>query len=385
MSVSVQARGAGYQLRVIHRLLPRPFFHTFTSEAAARAYGRQLHDLLDSGIVPAELAAPPPRDKDDSLLVAVVRAYLNDAPGLTGSDAALLTTMIDRRELDGLRVSGVTARWAEGYVARLKRRRLVPGTIRKRVGALGRVLDWHLRRDHGAGEGRAVLNPLRVMPTGYSIYTEADVRAAGLEVAPRDTERDRRLLPDEEVRIRRALAGEKRPDRERALQPDPALALLFDLVLDTGLRLSEAFGLRVDQVDLQRRVLRVQGSKGRRGVAKPRVVPIRPALAAALASWCTDRIGLVFPYWDGTAADKVRAGRRLSQRFRVLFDYAQVPGFTEHDLRHEATCRWFELRDTEGRWVFSEIEICRILGWSSTKMAIRYASMRGEDLAARLG
>ena len=335
--------------------------------------------------MPAELAAPPARHRDDALLVAVVRAYLNAAPGLTASDAALLTTIVDRHEIDGLRVSGVSARWAETYVARLKRRRLTPGTIRKRVGALGRVLDWHLRRDHGAGEGRAVLNPLRAMPPGYSIYTDADIRAAGLEEAPRDQERDRRLLPDEETRIRRALAGEKRPDRERALQVDPALVLLFDLVLDTGLRLSEAFRLRVDQVDLQRRVLRVEGSKGRRGMNKPRVVPLKPGLVVALTAWCKNRIGLVFPFWDGTVTDKARASRRLSQRFRVVLDYAKVANFTEHDLRHEATCRWFELRDPDGRWLFSDIEVARIMGWSSLAMALRYASIRGEDLAARLG
>lgn len=385
MSVSVQIRAGKAQLRVVHKLLPRPFFHTFDSELEARAYGRQLHDLLDSGVVPAELVAPPPRDRDDALLVAVVRDYLNHAPGRTPSDSALLTTIVDRHEIDGLRVSGVSARWAENYVARLKRRRLTPGTIRKRVGALGRVLDWHLRRDHGAGEGKAVLNPLRVMPAGYSIYTEADVRAAGLEQAPRDQQRDRRLLPDEEARIRRALAGEKRDDRERALPTDPALVLLFGLILDTGLRLSEAYSLRVDQVDLQRRILRVEGSKGARGSGRPRVVPLKPALAADLAIWCKDRIGLVFPFWDGTAADRPRAGRRLSQRFHVLFDYARVPGFTEHDLRHEATCRWFELRSAEGHWLFSDVEVARIMGWSSLEMALRYASIRGEDLAARLG
>lgn len=385
MSVSVQPRGDKFQLRVVHKLLPRPFFHTFAARDEARAYGRQLHDLLDAGIVPTELITPAPRDKDDLVLVAVVRAYLNEAQGLTDSDSALLTTVVDLREIDGIRVSGVTARWAAAYVSGLKKRGLAPGTIRKRVGALGRVLDWHLRRDHGAGEGvGVVLNPLRVMPDGYSVYTDADVQSAGLEKAPADEHRDRRLGPGEEDRIRRALAGEKREDRERALTPDPALQLLFGLIIDTGLRLSEAFRLRADQVDLQKRIVRVEGSKGRRGASKPRIVPLKPSLAELLAPWCRDRVGLVFPFWDGTSADRRRAGHRLSQRFRVLFDYAQVPNFTEHDLRHEATCRWFELRMPGGGWVFSEIEICRIMGWSSPAMALRYASLRGEDLSARL-
>jgi integrase len=74
----------------------------------------------------------------------------------------------------------------------------------------------------------------------------------------------------------------------------------------------------------------------------------------------------------------------LSQRFATLFDYAGVPDCTEHDLRHEATCRWVTLRDASGHWVFSETEVCKILGWSDTRMMLRYASLRGEDLSARL-
>ena len=75
---------------------------------------------------------------------------------------------------------------------------------------------------------------------------------------------------------------------------------------------------------------------------------------------------------------------RVSARFAVLFDYAQVPDFTAHDLRHEATCRWVELRSAGGGWLFSDVEICRIMGWSDPRMMLRYASLRGEDLAARL-
>jgi integrase len=69
----------------------------------------------------------------------------------------------------------------------------------------------------------------------------------------------------------------------------------------------------------------------------------------------------------------------------VLFEYAGVTDFTEHDLRHTATCNWFMLRDQTGRWMFSDVELCRIMGWTSTRMAVRYASFRAEDLSARLG
>jgi len=161
--------------------------------------------------------------------------------------------------------------------------------------------------------------------------------------------------------------------------------LLFELILATGMRLSEAYSLRIDQIDFARWVINVAGSKGHRGQAKPRTVPMVRSLRVPLQNWCRHRVGLVFGFWDGTPADKPCCTSRLSNRFSTLFDYAGVDDCSEHDLRHCATCSWFELRSNDGHWVFSEIEICKIMGWSDTRMALRYASLRGEDLAARLG
>ncbi len=383
MSVSVQARGAKHQLRVKHRLLPRPFFFTFETEAEARTYGAQLHALLDRGVVPQELLASPPKGHDP-MLVEMVRSYCKGAP-ITDSDNALLGSMLD--ELVGVRASGLTFAWADGYVRQLKKRRLAPGTIRKRVGVLARVIDWHARMHTPAGEV-PLANPLRLLPAGYSVYSRleaAEIAAAGGKPAPRDVQRDRRLTPEEEKRVRAALAGEKRPDRERALPVDDELTMLFDLVLDTGLRLREAYTLRADQIDLQRRVIAVEGSKGHRGRIKPRTVPLKPALAERLRGYLRGRVGRIFSFWDGTPADLKKATARLSSRFASLFAYAKVEDFTEHDLRHEATCRWVELRTPGGGWVFSDIEVCRIMGWTDPKLMLRYASLRGEDLAARLG
>lgn len=363
MSVSVQQRGERFQLRVKHHLLPRPFFFTFDTEAEARTYGDQLHALLDRGVVPSELLAKP-ATAGDPLVVEVVRGYLKGAPHLTPSDDALLGTMLP--ELVGLRVSGITYAWAERYVQELKREKnLAPGTIRKRVGALARVIDWHLRSTQSTAG-----NALRMLPVGYSQYTEADRAALPKTAEPKeDVQRDRRLLPGEVERIRPHLGH---------------LELLFDLIVDTGLRLREAYKLRVDQVDLARGVIRVEGSKGARGVIKPRTVPLKPALREALRRACQGREGLLFPFWSGDPATLKATTNRLSYEFTKAFTAAGAADLSEHDLRHEATCRWFEHRTGNG-WTFSDIEICRIMGWSSTKMALRYASLRGEDLAARLG
>lgn len=383
MATNVQLRGRRYQLRVVHKLLPKPFFFTFDDEPQARHYGDQLLALLDQGVVPAELVATPPRGANDPLLIEVIRGYGKAAP-ITDSDEKLLTMMLT--ELATLRISNMTYQWADAYVRKLKLvHNLAPGTIRKRVGALGRVIDWHLRSS--TVHGTAIpANALRLLPRGYSTYSRADAEAlAPGKSARRDVARDLRLNGDDVIRVLTALAGEKRPDRERALDVDPAFQMLFHMIVDTGLRLREAYRLRVDQVDLVKGVIRVEGSKGVRGTLKPRVVPIKPSLAPLLKRWCTGRVGLLFPFWTGdpSAQELQRATQRLSARFKVLFNYAAVPALTEHDLRHEATCRWVEMRNARG-WVFSDTEVCKIMGWTSTAMMLRYASLRGEDLVARM-
>lgn len=379
MPVSVQPRSGRYQLRVIHKLLPKPFFHTFDHEAEARSYGAQLEALLAGGIVPAEMLEGQKRT-ENPLLSRIITAYLagsNVAP----SDRPTLR-QISKAEGD-TRLLAVNAAWADSWASRLKTiDHLAPSTIRKRIESLARVLDWHWRTKN---EDRA--NPLRQMPRGYASPSSTEIATLSKEgkAVRRDVHRDRVLDAGELARVRAALAGQVREGRERAWGKDAEFTLLFELILATGMRLSEAYRLRVDQIDLARWVIRVEGSKGHRGAVKPRVVPVVPSLRPLLAAWCRDRVGLMFGFWDGTPADRPRCTMRLSARFATLLAYARVPDCTEHDLRHCATCMWFGLRDPGGRWVFSEIEVCRIMGWSDPKMALRYASLRGEDLAARLG
>jgi integrase len=384
MPVFVQSRGSKFQLRVTHRNLPKPYFRTFEDASAATLHGRQLESVLERGLVPAELAAEGVDNPQahNRLLASVIDQYLTGA-AMTSSDAELLPVV--RAEVGMTRVSGVTFGWADAYVKRLKMvQHLAPGTVRKRIGALARVLDWHLRRAGLAEQVRS--NPLRMLGAGYSQYTEEEGRRLAVKkLRPKqDVHRDLRLAPDEESRVLWALLGGRREGRERALVPDPAFQALFKLTVDTGLRLSESYRLRIDQCDFGKGIIRVEGSKGARGVLKPRTVPMKKIVREELGLWCAGRSGLVFPFWDGTKEHLRRAGSKLSFRFRTLFDYAGVEQLTEHDLRHEACCRWVELRSADGKWIFSDVEVCKIMGWSSMSMMLRYASLRGEDLANRL-
>lgn len=373
---SIQERNGKFQIRVKNKLLPRPYFFTFDTLAEAKAYAGQAEALLAAGVVPQGMVTA--RAAVSPLMVEVVDQYLAMSTA-SAADQELLSWA--NRDVVGVRVSDLTFPWVEAYVRRLKvEANLGPGTVRKRVGVFSRVLDWHLLRTVHDKSG----NPFRMLPVGYSLYTAVDVRLLKPGAVPKTgAARDVQLTERQEAAVRSALAGVKRSDRERPYPTDPELTLLFNLLLDTGLRLREAYRLRIDQLDFANRFIRVEGSKGHRGALKPRVVPLAPMLAAELLAACAGRSGLVFGFWEGTrgAAEKKTTGG-LSKRFRTLFDYAGATEITEHDLRHTATCRWVLLKNAQGRWAFSETQLCRIMGWSDTSMLIRYASLRGEDLAS---
>lgn len=378
---TVTKRGTGYQLRVTNKLLPKPFYATFDDEVQAGNYGEQLESMLAKGIVPQELLSVP-KSGSDSLLIQVIVDYTKTATAVSESDDALLDFVMKDKPLIGLRLSALTYRWVESYLTWLKspEKNLSPSSISKRIGVLGRVMAWHIKRTT-TESAIPMANVLRMLPRGYSKYSANDAKTT---TQRRNIERDRRLSAEEAARIEKVLAGEKRDDRERVFTDDPEFPLLYAIIVDTGMRLFEAFRLRIDSIDLEHNFIRVDGSKGHGGEIKPRLVPIKKNLREPLRRRCKGRDGLLFSYWDGAKETRVKASSKLSRRFGNLFDYAKVENFTEHDLRHEAACRWFSLRDKRG-WVYSEIEVCRIMGWKDTRMALRYTSLRGEDLSSRLG
>ncbi len=383
-----------FELTITNKLLPkgRAWF-TFDTEAEAKAYGDQAEKWLAAGIVPPDLAATTTADRAE-LLGPVIRTWSNSG---TPSAADLDELQRLYMELGAVPLRSITYTWCEAWVRRMKlEHNLAPSTIRKRVQALARAIDAHLRRTPDAMAG----NPLRLLPKGYSTYTQGDreavakLAATGQEVAVRvDQVRDRRLHDGEEAGILRALAGHKRDGRERALDVDPEFTLLFRTILHTGLRLREAYRLRVDQIDLQRRVARPQVTKLWHGKVAHRAVPLTPELLAAITEHLASRGDVARPellfgtLWDGDASAVAlkKTTARLSSRFARLFGYAAAAGLTEHDLRHEATCRWFEMRGPDGHWLWRAEEIGRIMGWKpGSKMIERYASFRPEDLAGRM-
>lgn len=133
---------------------------------------------------------------------------------------------------------------------------------------------------------------------------------------------------------------------ERVAAGDP-IALrdvaVLELLYASGIRVGELVALDVDDLDAERRVVRVLG-KGR----KERVAPYGVPAAAAIRRWLTDGRALMARSGSGPALFLGVRGGRLDQRaVRTLVHarLADVPGAPDtgpHGLRHTAATHLLE-------------------------------------------
>ena len=111
---SIQETRAGtFQVRIKNKALPKPLFFTFDTRAEAEGYAESATAMLRQGAVPQallEMAEKKVAAVQSPLLAQVVRSYVAAAP-VTESDAKLLYVIL--QEVAGLRVDGVTVKWAE--------------------------------------------------------------------------------------------------------------------------------------------------------------------------------------------------------------------------------------------------------------------------------
>lgn len=380
---AITQRGSKWQVRIVNKALQKPIFATLDNEASARAYASHIEGMLDRGIVPLDLLETEEKRKGQKIK-KLVSGYRLSAPGPAPSDLEVLDLL--EREVGEVHSDEIGVVWVDQWVRDMKLKdHKSPSTIRKRVESLARVLDWHIRQTTHKGD-LAPSNPLRLLPKGYSNYTpgEAEELEKLGKKSKKDTKKDLRFAPGDLAKIRAALAGVKAEGKERALELDPDFTLMFELIHATGMRLFEAYRFRKEWYIKQGQILKIQGSKGWRGAEKPRTIPLQPHLWDVMESACHGQTGLLFPFWDGTEEERDRTSNKLSNRFKALFGYAGLdPAFSEHDLRHEATCVWTLLKAKDGHWMFSPAEICKMMGWTKMDMFLRYASLRGEDFSNR--
>lgn len=282
-----------------------------------KPFAAKVEALLARGIVPVELTG-----ERVETFVALLDRFSQTS--LSQSDVELLPTL--RSRIGEVRVERLTYSWVEEWVGEMQRGGLSPSTLTKRVGLTARCIDWAMRREFVS----CATNPLRLLPRGYA------TRGRVAKEKVWSGERDRRVSTAEEGAIRTVLA-EKGGHTEEMV--------LFEMALESAMRLREMYTLTWDQVDFTQRTIFLEKTKN----GDKRQVPMTTVLLKVLREYkdlrTVQTLERVFPeFWDGRldAAGLRATTSRLSHRYAARFVTAGCSDLRFHDLRHEATSRLYE-------------------------------------------
>jgi len=174
-----------------------------------------------------------------------------------------------------------------------------------------------------------------------------------------DDLRDRRLVGDEEKRL---LDWAEKAEQEDGSMP---IAHIIRFALETGMRRGELAAMRWEHADLKSLVLLVPATK----TGEPRRVPMSSRAMAVLNALPRHLGGKVWGQIHEASVS--RAFARACRR-------AGIKDLRFHDLRHEATSRFFE----KG---LNPMQVAAITGHKTLQMLKRYTHLRAEDLAKLLG
>jgi len=250
-------------------------------------------DADEDGGAPTVLIAALPAfedymDRERGFSRHTTAAYLGDVVDLLASlDGRTMTTAAVRQWLARARAEGAGS-----------------ATIARRIASVRCFAHWAVRR------GLLVTDPtLRLRTPRVRTDLPAVADSARLNEALDTLSR----LADDPIAIRDLV--------------------LLELLYGSGLRVSEACAIRVRDVDLDRRTVRVMG-KG----AKQRVVPLTTACVRALERWSAVRGDVAQPQESallvgarGRALD-TRVARRVVHDMTVQFP--DLPDLAPHGLRH---------------------------------------------------
>lgn len=170
-------------------------------------------------------------------------------------------------------------------------------------------------------------------------------------------------LPEKgKSRDRRLEIGEESKLIEAALEYGGVMADIIAIAVQTGMRRGEIVSMKWDNFDPLSSTIYLSDTKN----GDSRTVPLSPIAVETLCSQ-PQNSELIF---------NIR-GDSVGQAFRRITERADIKNLRFHDLRHEATSRFFEIG-------LQLMEVSAITGHKDLAMLKRYTHLRPTDLAQKL-
>jgi integrase len=324
---TIEKRGQFWRVKIRRAGVP-PQTRTFDNRTQAQQWARSVESDLDKGIVVDR------RTAQRLSLAEVLERYRREVtPTKRGSAAEnLRLKAMAQRPFARIKMSALTSSHLAAY--RDERLRIVSGaTVNREFGLLSHAIDTARRE--------------------WDVYLPSNPCTL-VRRPPQGRPRDRRLQGDEEKRLLSACHGAR----------NKWLAHFVPLAIATGMRRSELLGLLWDNVDLERRTAFLPVTKN----GESRGVPLSSRAVAVLRTLPPSTNGRVFGELTREA---------LKQSFNRAARRAGITGLRVHDLRHEATSRFFE----KG---LNVMEVASVTGHKTLQMLKRYTHLSATDRATRL-
>jgi integrase len=302
---------------------------TFDNRMQAQQWARSVESEIDKGIVVDR------RTAQRLSLSEVLERYRREVtPTKRGSaDENLRLKAMAQRPFARIRMSALTSSHLATY--RDERLRVVSGaTVNREFGLLSHAIDTARRE--------------------WDVYLPTNPCTL-VRRPPQGRPRSRRLQGDEEQRLLAACRDAR----------NIWLAHFVALAIETGMRRGELLALQWSNVDLERRIAFLPVTKN----GESRGVPLSSRAIAILRGLPASSNGRVFGELTADA---------LKHSFKRAVRRAGIKGLRLHDLRHEATSRFFE----KG---LNVMEVASVTGHKTLQMLKRYTHLSVTDLATRLG
>jgi integrase len=344
--------GFSYEVR-IHRAKHPTLSKSFRSHAEARAWANEIEGKIDQGHTVS-------REAQKAMFGEVIDLFSTDyrdpKTNKPIDKRELERIAVLKHDLEGYSVNAIDRKIIANYITKLldtdvppppnrvkihklyegnKTKKYAPSTVRKFFYQLKKVMEWHSHRNNYVLTANLFEN--QPVPKAW------------------EGARERRLEDGEEERIYESARN--------GLTNQSASISIIKLALETAMRAQELLLCEWKDIDLEKRVLRIprQNSKTK----QERFVPLSKKAIQILEERNKERSNtqkMLFTEWASSDM--------LSKQFRRICYRADILNLKFHDLRHEATSRFFEKNK------LSDMEIMKITGHSQYSTLKRYVNLR---------